>query len=105
MRTKEELFGSLSELVDLHEHRLTLHGVPDGLKVDLTLVSEGMEHCHIVSHNNNDNLYEQLTIVGLDGLESALLVAKNQVNPLVQMRAHMLTLQRLPVLPDKILHI
>ena len=43
------------------------------------------------------------TIMGSDGIPALLLVAKHQVDPLMQVLGHILTLQRGSALPEKIL--
>ena len=43
------------------------------------------------------------TIMGSDGIPALLLVAKHQVDPLVQVLGHMLTLQRGSALLEKVL--
>eukprot|EP00968_Pinguiococcus_pyrenoidosus_P013260 scaffold1199_cov265-Pinguiococcus_pyrenoidosus.AAC.31 len=85
MRLGHELARGLAEVIDLLLRRVLVLRVLDLVDVDTTLVGEIEED-----------------VVGLLGRRTSLLVAKDQIDPLVKIAAHMLTLQRLLVKPDKL---
>lgn len=64
----EDLLGALSKLINLAFDAHLLNGVSNALNVDHPLVGEGVEQ-----------------IESLDSLLPSLTIAKNQINPLVEM--------------------
>ena len=72
------LFGNLAEVVDESDDGRLLQRVFDAVDVDVALVEEIVEH-----------------VDGVDGARTLLLVPEDQVDPFVQVRAHIVALQRL----------
>lgn len=68
MRDFENLLRTLSKFIDLALDSHLFDGVFDAFNIDHAFISEGMEQ-----------------VKGLDGFLTSLLVAKDQVNPFMQM--------------------
>lgn len=75
----KQLRRRLPELADLIEHRTLRRGVWQVRHVDGALIGERVEH-----------------VRGVDGGGAALLASEYEVDPLVQMRRHVVALKRLP---------
>jgi hypothetical protein len=85
MLLRKELGRCLAKLTDLRLHRGEVVGVGDGVKINRALVGKCVED-----------------VQGIDGGRAALLDAKDEVNPLVQMPRDMVTFKSLPALPTKV---
>ncbi len=78
VRLPEDLPRNLSEVVDEADHSTASHGVVDRVDVHVPLVEQVVEH-----------------VGGGNGGFTTLLVAENQVDPVVQVRRDVFALQRL----------
>lgn len=85
MFLRKQLGRRLAKLADLRLNRGKVFGVGDGVKINRALVGEGVED-----------------VEGIDGGRAALLGAKDEIDPLVQMPRDVVTLKCLPALPANV---
>lgn len=88
MRDSEQLPGGLPKLVDLHLKSSSLHGVVEAVKINRSLIGEGVEK-----------------VVCLNGLHPSLLVPKDEVDPLVKVGTDVRALKGGAVLGDEVVRV
>lgn len=88
MRSLEQLLGGLAKVVDDTYRGIALDGICQGINVHSTLVCEVMKH-----------------IKCLHSFLALLLVAEDQVNPLVKVSADVIALQGFAVQANKLMRI
>lgn len=86
MRLKENLFRRLTELRNLSFHTATFNRIFNGLNINGTFVCKGIEE-----------------VVRFDGIGALLFVAKDKVDPVMQVGRYIVTLERFTVEADEIL--
>ena len=85
VRRVPQLRGALPKVGDLHLHGPPRDGVLDSVHVHGVLVGQVVKH-----------------VARLDGVLAALLVAEDQVDPVVEVSGHVVRLERLPVEADEL---
>ena len=80
-----DLFGNLSKVVDKPNGSILLQGVVNSIDIHIPLIEQMVEH-----------------VGGIHSQRSLLFVPEDEVDPLVDVSAHVVALERLSVSSDKL---